>query len=255
MTGAWPSQTDVAQAVGVTRARISQLVGRARQRWAKDPAITRLRVDVADLLDVNGGVMTVAELAQALVAKRGSVQEEPHRTRFALAVARAALETERAAAAPRFQERRSGETVLVAVREDAADYAMNLGRKADSLGRNRPPCCAGARSRRIAGHRRTFRCARASSYAVGQPRSGGVSRSRRFKPPRTVPPGHGRHQGGPACVGRAGLRRPTHACTDPGARCRSVSRKREVTVAPRARRDSRLMLVGTSNGNHILPVG
>ena len=135
---AWPSQTDVAEAVGVTRARISQLVARARQRWAKDPAITRLRVDVADLLGANGGVMTVGELAQALVAKRGSVQDEPHRTRYALAVARAALETERDAAEPRFQERRSGETVLVAVNEEAADYAVNLGRAADVLAATDP---------------------------------------------------------------------------------------------------------------------
>ena len=80
ITGIWPSQTDIAEGVGVTRARISQLVTKARQRWSKDPAITRLRVDVADLLDANGGVMTAGELAQALVTKRGSVQDEPHRT-------------------------------------------------------------------------------------------------------------------------------------------------------------------------------
>ena len=122
----------------MTRARISQLVVKARQRWAKDPAITRLRVDVADLLDANGGVMTVGELAQTLVTKRGSVQDEPHRTRYALAVARAALETERDAAEPRFQERRSGETVLVAVSEEAADYAVNLGRAADALAATDP---------------------------------------------------------------------------------------------------------------------
>ena len=137
-TGVWPSQTDVAEAVNVTRARIRHLVARARKRWAKDPAITRLRVDVADLLDANGGVMTVAELAQALVAKRGSVQEDPHRTRYALAVARAALETERDAAEPRFQERRSGETVLVAVSGEAADYAVDLGRAADILAATDP---------------------------------------------------------------------------------------------------------------------
>lgn len=136
--GIWPSQTDIAEGVGVTRARISQLVAKARQRWAKDPAITRLRVDVADLLDANGGVMTVGELAQALVTKRGSVQDEPHRTRYAMAVARAAIETERDAAEPRFQERRSGETVLVAVSEEAADYAVNLGRAADALAATDP---------------------------------------------------------------------------------------------------------------------
>ena len=81
-------------------ARPDQPTGRTRRASGgpKDPAITRLRVDVADLLDANGGVMTVGELAQTLVTKRGSVQDEPHRTRFTLAVARAALETERDAA-------------------------------------------------------------------------------------------------------------------------------------------------------------
>jgi hypothetical protein len=138
ISGAWPSQTDIAESVGVTRARISQLVAKARQRWAKDPAITRLRIDVADLLDANGGVMTVGELAQALVTRRGSVQDEPHRTRYAMAVARAAIETERDAAEPRFQERRSGGTVLVAVSEEAADYAVDLGRVADALAATDP---------------------------------------------------------------------------------------------------------------------
>lgn len=138
ISGAWPSQTDIAEGVGVTRARISQLVAKARQRWAKDPAITRLRIDVADLLDANGGVMTVGELAQALVTRRGSVQDEPHRTRYAMAVARAAIETERDTAEPRFQERRSGGTVLVAVSEEAADYAVDLGRVADALAATDP---------------------------------------------------------------------------------------------------------------------
>ena len=55
-----------------------------------------------------------------------------------MAVARAAVETERDAAEPRFQERRTGETVLVAVSEEAADYAAHLGRVADALAATNP---------------------------------------------------------------------------------------------------------------------
>jgi serine/threonine protein kinase len=129
----WPNQTQVAEVAGVTRARVSQLVARARGRWAKDPAITRVRADVAATIDASGGVMTVAELAQALLARRGSVQNEPHRSVYALAVARAALEAEREAAEPRFRERRAGDALLVAASDELADYALDLGEVADRL--------------------------------------------------------------------------------------------------------------------------
>jgi serine/threonine protein kinase len=129
----WPSQTDVSGAVSVARQRVSHVVARARQRWARDTPISRLRADVANLLEANGDVMAVQELAQALLARRGSVHDEPHRTRYARAVARAAVEAERESAEPRFQEYRSGATVLVALNEEAADYALRLGATADRL--------------------------------------------------------------------------------------------------------------------------
>jgi hypothetical protein len=40
----WPSQTDVATLVGVTRARVGQLVGKFQERWAKDPPLTSLTI-------------------------------------------------------------------------------------------------------------------------------------------------------------------------------------------------------------------
>ena len=39
----WPSQADVAKFSKVTRARVSQVVGKFQARWSKEPAITRLR--------------------------------------------------------------------------------------------------------------------------------------------------------------------------------------------------------------------
>ena len=40
---AWPSQTDIAPVVNVTRGRIGQLVGKFQARWAKDATLTKLR--------------------------------------------------------------------------------------------------------------------------------------------------------------------------------------------------------------------
>lgn len=88
----WPSQADVARCLEVTRARISQLVGKFQQRWSKDPAMTRLRAEIAEILHAAGGVMSVDELGEAVLAARGSVQDEPYRTQLAAAVTRAAAE-------------------------------------------------------------------------------------------------------------------------------------------------------------------
>ena len=59
--------------------------------------------------------MTVAELAEAILVARGSVQDEPRRTALAMAVARACSEVERTMAEPRFLVRRDHGRVLVAV--------------------------------------------------------------------------------------------------------------------------------------------
>ena len=143
----WPSQSEVAGEVGVTPARISQVLTKARQRWLKNPAFTQLRDEVVGILDSAGRVMTVSELADALLARRGSDQIEPLRTRQAIAVARAAVETERDRTNPRWVVRRphDGGRVLIArdeFDEDGtpridgqrlADYAERLGKEADRL--------------------------------------------------------------------------------------------------------------------------
>jgi hypothetical protein len=68
----WPSQTDVAEALGITRARVSQVLGKARQRWASSASLISLRDDIAKLLAAQGGAATVDELFAALLAVRGS---------------------------------------------------------------------------------------------------------------------------------------------------------------------------------------
>ena len=131
---AWPTQSDVARFLNLSRARVGQLLGRAVDRWAnKDKALTRLRQDIAGLLAAAGGVMTPAELREAILAARGSVLEEPQRSRLARAVARAAVEVERTMVEPRYLVRRDDDRALVALHSSLADYAARLGDQADDL--------------------------------------------------------------------------------------------------------------------------
>lgn len=138
----WPSQTVVGDAAGVTRARIGQILAKSRERWNRQKAITRLRDDLLALLVVNGGVMTVGELAVAVLATRGSAQRDDVRGRFAMAVTRAAVEAELHRQAPRFIVRRhthpsGAERILVASDEHdgqmLVDLAIELGHAADWL--------------------------------------------------------------------------------------------------------------------------
>ena len=103
---AWPSQTETATQLGITRARVSQVIVRARERWRKSPSITALRETIDAILPANGGVMTVAELSEAVLTARGSVNDEPMRTRLAAIVTRAAVETESSMESQRFLDRR-----------------------------------------------------------------------------------------------------------------------------------------------------
>jgi len=136
--GGWPSQSDIAPLVEVSRGRIGQIVGKLQSRWADDAALAKLRTDLVDILTTAGGVMTVAELAEAILIGRGSVQDEPRRSVLALAVARACTEAERTVDLPRFQVRRNDGRVFVALSQDLANYAARLGEVADKLASEDP---------------------------------------------------------------------------------------------------------------------
>lgn len=134
----WPSQGDVAPLAGVTRGRISQIMTEAQARWIKDPAITALRDQVAGLLELNGGVMSAVELCESLLVARGSVEDEPRRSRLARVVTRAAVETENLREEPKFVLRRVGTNALIATDMSLADYAASLGQKADQIAKEDP---------------------------------------------------------------------------------------------------------------------
>jgi serine/threonine protein kinase len=135
---AWPSQGDVAEAFGVTRARVSQVAGKFQDRWARDAAFTNLRSQLAEIITSSGGAMSVTELEDALIVARGSAQDDPLRTRLARAVVRAAVEAERSAGDLKFQVRRDQGRVVIAASPEIASYAFALGDEADAMAAEDP---------------------------------------------------------------------------------------------------------------------
>jgi serine/threonine protein kinase len=129
----WPGQSDVAVRRETTPVAVHGLLKRAVERWRRDPAITRLRSDLVGLIDAAAGVCEIGELPDALLAIRGSSQEEPLRSRQAIAVARAAVEVERVCADPRLVVRRVQQKVFVATSRAMINVALKLGKLADRM--------------------------------------------------------------------------------------------------------------------------
>jgi hypothetical protein len=135
---AWPSQMDAATNLGITRARVSQVVSKVRERWRKNPSITALRQTIDVILSANAGVMSIGELSDAVLTARGSVYDEPMRSRLAAIVTRAAVETETSLEIPRFLERRGSRSILIVKSADLADYAEHLAKQADRIADSDP---------------------------------------------------------------------------------------------------------------------
>jgi hypothetical protein len=106
--------------------------------------MTELRQEIAMPLDKNGGVMTAAELAAAVLTARGSTAPAPERLRFASAVAMAAVETEAVREGARYTLQRGAQGVFVVAMPGLAEhytalpmaraqYAEHLGAKANAL--------------------------------------------------------------------------------------------------------------------------
>lgn len=77
--------------------------------------------------------MSAAELTEAVLVARGSMQDEPQRTTLARAVVRACVEVERTMTEPRLLVRRDHGQVFVALSQELASYASRLGNEADKL--------------------------------------------------------------------------------------------------------------------------
>jgi len=135
---AWIGQSDLATKLGVSRARVGQVITKARERWIKTSLFTRLRQTVADVIASKAGVVTHEELIAALLHLRGSALPDPERWRMASAVARVAVEAERELTEPRFLDYRRQGKIFVALRPDCAHFAQTLGKLADQLASEEP---------------------------------------------------------------------------------------------------------------------
>ncbi|WP_280356644.1 BREX system serine/threonine kinase PglW [Nocardia otitidiscaviarum] len=148
----WPTQTQVATTLGLTTGRVAQLLKTQRQQWKKDPAVQALRSQVLELLEGFGRVAGVTELADALIARRGTrLRERAERRALGLAAVRVVAEVEGLTPDERAiylaQKRDTGAHPVVVLaleaREDdgpetpsgpaLADYALRLGKSADAL--------------------------------------------------------------------------------------------------------------------------
>lgn len=129
----WPGNAQLAEYSGVDRSKIHEWMVSFQKRWAKDAALKKIRDDISELLETLGNVMTVNEVASALLVRRGCAQVEPLRTQYAMAVTRAAIEVERAKSTPRFLLRRNENTIIISSIPEMGSLAFDLGATADEM--------------------------------------------------------------------------------------------------------------------------
>lgn len=146
---AWPAVAEVAQSLGQTREQVVDTLDRAVTTWAKKKELAGVHEDTVALLARQGRVMTVAALALALAAQRGSLLDGAERTRQAAALLRLVFEYDARQAQPAFDLRRSAKRpALIALHEGIdpdetgrdfpladvlIDAAAELGRTGDTL--------------------------------------------------------------------------------------------------------------------------
>lgn len=132
----WPTMLSISAHTGLETSEVRTFLDKVMALWNKNKAITEVRDEIAEILAENGGVITALEISEALLLRRGSLQESPVRERWAQAVARAAVDTELTKQEPRWIIRRMGRRLVLADNiqgrgEELADYAEALGQLAD----------------------------------------------------------------------------------------------------------------------------
>ncbi|SEU47433.1 BREX system serine/threonine kinase PglW [Nonomuraea wenchangensis] len=152
--GVWPKQREVADALGLSRGRIPQMLKTQRMRWKKLPAVQALREEILQSLTGLGRVAAAAEIADVLAVRRGTrIRDREQRRAVALAAVRAVVEVEQlvpedsafrhAANREAVDEAMGAGLLALEVGEDDSpdtpsapgllDYAHRLGRAADRL--------------------------------------------------------------------------------------------------------------------------
>ncbi len=140
---AWPNLSEVARVLGVTRPRVSQIVEDLRGTWSKTAEGTGLAEEVESIVSALGGIAEAGEIARALLATHGSAAAEPQRSRQAVGIVRAIVESDLARGGDsRFASRRIGATAVIALEPSdpqappadlSLDYARQLVDVADRL--------------------------------------------------------------------------------------------------------------------------
>ena len=156
----WIPQVEIAGRLGIAQASVSRHQQVLFKEWAETAWLEQVRDELVELLAAAGRVSVADELAAGLRARRGSAAEGPVRAAtFAAAVVRAAVEAEIWAGlhaddeeirdrGPRLAVQRRGDSVLIALESlpgtdapsaaELADYAHQLGRRADELAETEP---------------------------------------------------------------------------------------------------------------------
>ncbi|MGK7952972.1 MAG: BREX system serine/threonine kinase PglW [Xenococcaceae cyanobacterium] len=151
----FPSQSELIDCLDFSRDLIIQSITKYQKRWS-EPAITKLRETLAEILQAAEGVMSLTELTDAILLARGSVQDEPKRSQFAQAVLRVGVEVESTLKNPRFlvYRKEQGHSfpglksqglrvtafrgILIASTSELAHYGYQLGEVADKLAASDP---------------------------------------------------------------------------------------------------------------------
>jgi serine/threonine protein kinase len=144
-TGGWLTQTKVADLLAIPRPTVTTIMRRLRENWRNDPTLREVRDDLVTLTDALGGAATARELADGLLAARGSGAPAGERLSEALGLVKTAVETEldhggRARMA-RTQRESVGLVALEPPQDDPAgltgqavlNYAGSLGQAANAL--------------------------------------------------------------------------------------------------------------------------
>ncbi|WP_144127957.1 BREX system serine/threonine kinase PglW [Catellatospora sichuanensis] len=148
----WPAQSEAARGTGQTQPQISVLLRKHARMWLDNAALCQVRDEIVALLKTRGAVMSSDELAEALIAARGSFTTGPGRLPQAIGLVRAAVEVELArggdarVAIHRF--RKGSDTVLVGLEPDdpaslitaanLLDHAVELGQRAGKVAAEDP---------------------------------------------------------------------------------------------------------------------
>ena len=150
----WPTQGEVGDHFGITRAAVSinwtrAINSRSTKAWGRSFSLSDLRDTVAEMITRHGGVMAAEELGLAVLAQRGSaLADKRERLRHSLAVLRVVLALEEKATTPRFTLYRRAAS-FVANSSELADYADRLGKEADCLAAQWPPASPGRALERL----------------------------------------------------------------------------------------------------------